>query len=110
MSILNHDVDKGTPNPLIRRPLNKNNKNYKKILKDYIRICDPTDHINLIKPMLKDDYKGNRDVYIESLDKTYDIFEKERHIISNDFMYNHIIFLNKWKEDLFGLTKEMTNP
>ena len=103
LSILEWNRDTGMPVPLIRRPLNKNNKNYKKILKDYIRLCDPTDHINLIKPMLKDGYKGKRDIYIKCLDETYDLFGKEKHIISNDFLYNHIIFLDKWKEDLLDI-------
>ena len=91
-------------NTLYKRNFNKNHKNYKKMIKDFDRLCRFIyDWCDRHEKMFVDGYKGDYKTTIESIDTVIDVRKIEPQKVFNDVIYSHIRFLNTWKEDLLEI-------
>jgi len=96
--------DKKLWNTLYKRNFNKNHKNYKKMIKDFDRLCRFIyDWCDRHEKMFVDGYKGDYKTTIESIDTVIDVRKIEPQKVFNDVIYSHIRFLNIWKEDLLEI-------
>jgi len=89
---------------LYKRDFNKNHKNYKKMIKEFDRLCRYVNEwCDKHEKMFDDGYKGDYKTTIESVDKVVDVRKIEPQKVFNDVVYSHIRFLNEWKEDLLEI-------
>lgn len=83
------------------KPLNKNHKNYKDIIKDFKGLVKKKDDwVFYHEKMFDDGYTGDYKTFIESVDMEVDVREVDSQKVFTDIVYSYIQFLNTWKEDL----------